>query len=302
MSTSFSNHRAVNNLFKKFSKHFTFTDVTESLIKDRFNYILRNVYTSTSPDSYVTAKVIFETQEKIKDLDKNYLGRLVFNTPYMMKEEYINISSIIETMYKPDFNKIINLIDWFIDEGTQTEVIKLPDKNIYSKNIENSTNVKNLLKDNFHTFNISSTNKNVAMICFNNILQKGEGSSDKHFKKSYINIDLIYLIHSDNTMHPYFKIRLPYFDNKKISCVTPIGKSNKLYIYTDDKTLNTQHIDQEKPSELIETDVRYYFNKLFSNQIINVLSNRLKISKKELEQLSANELKEYFLLVEMMKI
>lgn len=296
MSTSFSNHIAVDNLLKTFSKHFNFTDVRESLIKDRFNYILRNVYTSTSPDSYVTAKVIFETQEKIKDLDTNYLGRLIFNTPYMMKEEYINISSIIETMYKPDFNKIINLIDWFIDEGTKTEVIKLPDKSLYS------TNVKNHLKDNFHTFNISSTNKNVAMICFNNILQKGEGLSDKHFKKSYINIDLIHLIHSDNTMHPYFKIKLPYFDNKKISCVTPIGKSNKLYIYTDDKTLTTQHIDQEKHSELTETDVRYYFNKLFSNQIINVLSNRLKISKKELEQLSANELKEYFLLVEMIKI
>lgn len=296
MSTSFSNHRAVNNLFKTFSKHFNFNDVKESLIKDRFNYILRNVYTSTSPDSYVTAQVIFEPQEKIKDLDKNYLGRLVFNTPYMMKEEYINIGSIIETMYQPDFNKIINVIDWFIDEGTKTEIIKITDKKEYSENIENHLNA------NFHTFNISTTSKNVAMIYFNNILQKGEGFKDKHFKKSYINIDLIYLVHSDNTMHPYFKIRLPYFDNKKISCVTPIGRSNKMYIYTDDKTLTTQHINQEKCYELNENDIRHYFNKLFSNQIINVLSNRLKISKKELESLSVNELKEYFLLVEMVKI
>lgn len=296
MSTSFSNHIAVNNLFKTFSKYFNFTDVKESLLKDRFNYILRNVYSSTSPDSYVTAKVIFETQEKIKDLDKNYLGRLVFNTPYMLKEEYINIGYIIETMYKPDVNKIINVIEWFIDEGEKAGVIKIPNKK------ENSKNVENCLNTNFHTFYINSTNKNVAIISFNNILQKGNCIRYKQFKKSYINIDLIYLIHSDNTMHPYFKIRLPYFDNKKISCVTPIGKSNKIYIYTDDKTLTTQYIDQEKHYELSETAMRCYFNKLFSNQVINLLSNRLKISKKELEQLSINELKEYFLLVDMMKM
>jgi hypothetical protein len=44
------------------------------------------------------------------------------------------------------------------------------------------------------------------------------------------------------------------------------------------------------------------FRKLFENQIKNTVANRLKISKTELQNLNVEELKECFVLLEMVDI
>lgn len=296
MTANISNHTAVANLLNTFSASFNFGEAKEKLITDRKQRILQNVFSTTSKDTFVSLKVVFKPQEKIQELDKNYVAHLVFNTPYMLKEEYLNIQHIMKNKYNPDFCKVLDIVDLFIDEGMKSSMINVVDKKGYAKDITEN------LVFNTYTSNISTTDKNIAIVYFNKILQKGEGRHNKHFKKSYINVDLIYLIHSDNTMHPYFKIRLPYFDTRKISCVMPLIKSNKVYMYTDDKQLATQYIDTQKPFDLVEFDMRSYFKNLFDTQVIRTLSNKLKINKGELEQLSTNELKDYFVLAEMVSI
>jgi hypothetical protein len=296
MTTTISNQIAVNNLLRTFRDSFNFGEAKETILMDRKKRILQDIFAVTSIDTFVTLRIVFKPQEEIQELSENYMARLVFNTPYMLKEEYLNIQNIMVNMYKPEFDKVVDIVDWFVDEGIKSAVINVVDKKGYAKHIKENLNL------NTYSSTIATTDKNIAIVYFNNILQKGEGRHNQHFKKSYINVELVYLIHSDNTMHPYFKIRLPYFDTKKISCVMPLGASNKVYMYTDDKQLATQYIDKQQPFDLVEADMRSYFKNLFDTQVVRTLSNKLKINKKELAQLSQDQLKEYFIIAEMVSI
>jgi hypothetical protein len=102
-------------------------------------------------------------------------------------------------------------------------------------------------------------------------------------------------------MHPYFKIRLPYFENKKASVLLSM-KGDKVFLYLDDKQLYNTAIDLKTPEAPDESHLRDMFRKLFENQIKNTVANRLKISKTELQNLNVEELKEYFVLLEMVDI
>jgi hypothetical protein len=302
MFEKYPNHLDVNTLLKTFKNDFQFSKFKEEEKTDRRGYILKTVYTATSQVGQRDVEVVFNTPFQTNLTFKNMIAKLIFVDNEVsvfnsdkIRNDHRNIARMLEVMYTPDFDKITEMMDWFIDVGTQAGVINIVDKKYYKKSMESH------LLANLYDTKIYMTDQNVADVYFNNILQKGEGIQSKHFKKSYINVDVIYLVHSDNTMHPYFKLRLPYFENKKISCVLSMT-GDKCYFFLDDGHLDKYHIDQQRPEALTESNIKDLFTQIFENQIKNTISTRLKISKTDLKDLTINDLKEYFVLVEMVNI
>ena len=301
----YPNHREVNHLLKTFENDFQFNKFKEEYITDRQGYVLNTVYAATSQVGQRDLQVIFinpsKTHRNIEQL-QHKIAKLIFidNEVKVFKPDNIrndarNIIRMLETMYTPNFDKIIQVMDWFVHIGTQAGVINVVDKKLYKRSME--SHILARLSDT----KIRIIDQNIADVYFNNVLQKGEGIQSKHFKKSYINVDVIYLVHSDNTIHPYFKMRLPYFENKKISCVLSMT-GDKAYFFLDDSDLDKYFIDQQPPEMLTECNIHNLFTKLFEKQIKSILGSRLQISKEELKDLTINDLKEYFVLVEMVNI
>lgn len=301
----YPNHIEVNNLLMTLKNDFQFNTFKEENYADRHGYVFKTMYEATSQvgqrDIEVTFMNPLKTHKNQQQL-KHKIAKLVFvdNEVQVFNSDKIrndvrSIVRMLETMYTPNFDKITEIMDWFIDVGTQAGVINVVDKKYYKKSIESH------ILSNHYDKKIHMTDQNIADVYFNNVLQKGDGIQAKHFKKSYINVDVIYLVHSDNTMHPYFKLRLPYFENKKISCVLSMT-GDKGYFFLDDNHLEKYHIDQQTPEALNESNINDMFTQLFEKQIKSTIAARLKISKTDLKDLTINDLKEYFVLVEMVNI
>lgn len=301
----YPNHIEVNNLLMTLKNDFQFNAFKEENYADRHGYVFKTMYEATSQAGQRDLEVIFLNPlktHKNQTQQKHKIAKLVFvdNEVQVFNSEKIRndaqtIVRMLETMYTPNFDRITEIMDWFIDVGTQAGVINVVDKKYYKKSMESH------ILAHYYDNKIHITDQNIADVYFNNVLQKGEGIQSKHFKKSYINVDLIYMVHSDNTMHPYFKLRLPYFENKKISCVLSMT-GDKCYFFLDDGHLDKYNIDQQTPEALTECNIKDLFTQLFENQIKNTISTRLKISKTDLKDLTINDLKEYFILVEMVNI
>lgn len=301
----YPNHLEVNHFLKTFQNDFKFSAFKEENKADRHGYVFKTVYTATSQAGQRDVEVSFNNPSRTHKNTtqvKHKIAKLVFvdNEVQVFNSDKIRndartIVHLLESMYTPNFDKITEIMDWFIYVGTQAGVINVVDKKYYKKSMDSHILAYS------HDTKIHMTDQNIADVYFNNILQKGEGIQSKHFKKSYINVDVIYLVHSDNTMHPYFKLRLPYFENKKISCVLSMT-GNKAYFFLDDGHLEKYHIDLQIPETLNETNIHDMFTQLFEKQIKSTIAARLKISKADLKDLTINDLKEYFVLVEMVNI
>lgn len=307
MFKTYLNHLDVNGLLKTFENDLDFVDYKEEQKTDRFDRIIKTVYRAITTNGERNLEIVFTPQRESRIEEKNHIGTLSFVaedsevlTASKIKSDKYKIASMLEKIYSPNFNKAIELVNWFIDEGEKSSVINVADlygssKNYYSKKVEDHIIA--------HSYDrkIIISSVNMATVYFNNILQKTEFNIHKKFKTSFINIDIVWLVHSDNTMHPYFKIRLPYFENKKASVLLSM-KGDKVFLYLDDKQLYNTAIDFKTPEATDESHLRDMFRKLFENQIKNTVANRLKISKAELQNLNVEELKEYFVLLEMVNI
>lgn len=307
MFKTYLNHNDVNGLLKAFENHLDFVDYKEEQKTDQFDRIIKTVYRAITTKGERNLEIVFTPQCESRISAKNHIATLSFVAEdsevlkaSKIKSDKYKIAALLEKIYSPNFNKAIELINWFIDEGEKSGVINNANlyessKNYYSKKVEDHIIA--------HSYDrkIIMSSVNMATVYFNNILQKTEFKVQKKFKTSLINIDIIWLVHSDNTMHPYFKIRLPFFENKKTSVLLTM-KADKVFLYLDDKQLYNTTIDFKTPDVLDESHLRNEFRKLFEKQIKNAVANRLKISKTELQNLNAEELKEYFILLEMVDI
>lgn len=299
----YPNHLEVNALLNTFKNDFQFSNFKEEHYADRHGYVFKTLYSATSQSEQRDIEVTFMNPLKNnKTKQKHKIAKLAFvdNESKVFNSEKIrndtrSIVNMLDSLYSPNFDKITEIMDCFIDVGTQAGVINVVDKKYYKKNIESH------ILSHHYDKKIHITDQNIANVYFNNILQKGVGYNSKHFKKSYINVDVIYLVHSDNTMHPYFKIRLPYFENNKISCILSM-KGDKGYFLLNDNKLEQYHIDQITPDDLHEVNIHNIFAQVFEKKIKSTISTRLNINKTDLKDLTINDLKEYFILVEMVEI
>jgi len=303
MFSKFPNHQESNYLIEILKNSYSFDSFEEQNKTDRSMNVLKTIYTAKTSDRLLTLEITFPSKTKTKNIEKNYQAHIAIiqnkpciQNPSMKRQDRLDFSKILENLYSPSFDQFTMLIDLFIEEGQKAGIIEVFDKKYVEKSL------MSYLSSNMYSSKISLRDNNIGDVYFNNILQKGVGYNNRHFKKSYINVDILYLVHSDLTMHPYFKIRLPYSDNKKISYVMPLGKSNKVYMFKNDKKLTTQHIDTQKPFDLVESDIRSYFKKTFKDEVVKKLSNQLKLNKSDLAKLSQDQLKEYFVIAEMVKL
>lgn len=304
----YNNHADANFLLNAFKNDMKFVDYKEEQKLDRQERIIKTVYRAITPDGERNIEVIFPSQHVTKIDIKNHIGTLSFVesdskvlSPNKIKSDKYQIADLLKKVYSPNFEKVAELVKWFSEEGEKSSVINVVDqyfssKNYYSKKIED-----HLLANTYDT-KITINDVNMATVYFNNILQKSEPNIRRNFKVSFINIDIMWLVHSDNTMHPYFNLKLPYFENKKVSCVMPLEGNDKIYFYYNNIGLTHDFIDTRTVYNLEEKAIRAIFKQNFENEIRNAIVKKLKINKSVLKDLPINELKEYFILVEMSEI
>ena len=111
------------------------------------------------------------------------------------------------------------------------------------------------------------------------------------------------MLSSDNELKPYFKVRLPYSATRKVSCVIPLNHSSKMYVADSDNVLRDKYVDTLLAEVTLDDKaIADFFEDELKNEVKNIIAGTLKIKKSELSGLTTDELKEYFILVEMVKI
>lgn len=254
---------------------------------------------SRSEDSkYYYPMVEFEKNRKQDS--SNYKGVKRAATPDEELANKLQAEKIMEhfqKIYNPDFKRAMEIIEIYVQQGINTGIYNsvkiIPhDGNVRTQfyRYENSYNGYNRL-----FFNSSVA----AKITFNNVLQTLRANETK-FKKSHLSIDFLYLISKDNKINPYFKIKLPYSSHKKIHCILSFDCS-KMYFVSEDSHLREDYIDNLKEHPTDNAYLKLFFKDNFKKEIINVISKTLKIKRAELLKMSDDELKNHFILIEMVK-
>jgi putative sterol carrier protein len=302
MFKKYKNCEDVNKLVEQVSSTFNFTTFHEENHKSYERDIGSTIYTASTDDNWKLV-VSFHNRFRSKHDQKHYYPEIKFERitdDYKQadkRDKVAQLTELFQHTYAPDFDQVRNVIDIFIKQGMNIGMfnhVKLKDE---------TQHISNYFGMHKYYHQISFNDANCATVLFNKVLQKSVNYQGRSFKKAYINIEIIHLLHSDNELKPYFKIRLPYSATKKVTCVIPLQSSSKMYMAESDNTLKEKYVDtlNEKVS-MDDKSLSDFFEKELQNEVKNVIVGALKIKKSELAGLSNDELKEYFILVEMVNI
>lgn len=308
-STTCPNHQEANNLVNLFSKVFNFVEFNQEFKPYTDLNISVTTYTAITDDNWEFYIEFYNKRSSESDQKSYYpeikfrqLGNRVRNFD---EEQHMerrikgkNIVELLQNTYNPDFERMLAVLRLFVEKGIECGLFKsLADKK-YKKTMKSHLNI------NHYSGTLTIGDNNFGTITFNNIMQKGikDYRGDTHFKKSYISVSIDYLAHSDNTMQPYFKIRLPYSESRKSTCVIPLSGSPVVYFMSNDDNLRKECIDKMPSIEMEEKALKEFFDKEFYKEMKTSISKTLKIDKSTLTDITREELKEYFLIVEMLKV
>jgi putative sterol carrier protein len=302
MFEKYKNCEDVNKLVEQVSSVFNFTTFHEENHKSYERDIGSTIYSASTDDNWKLV-VSFNNRFRSKHDQKHYYPEIRFErtvSDYLTAiklDKVAELTELFQNNYAPDFDQVRNLIDIFVKKGIDIGMfnhVKLKDE---------TQHLSNYFGMHKYYQKISFNGTNYATVMLNKVLQKNNCSLGRSFTKAYINIEIIYLVSSDNELKPYFKIRLPYSATKKVTCIIPLSRSSKMYIAETDNVLKEKYVDNlnEKVS-MDDKSLSDFFEKELQNEVKNVIVGALKIKKSELTGLSNDELKEYFILVEMVKI
>lgn len=303
MFKKFSNHNEANHFVKSLSSLMTFTNFYEDNKEMVYGSSGEFVYTAITDDHKWRMDITFPTG---LNNQKNHYPDITFKANGISMGSILStkgrtIANYFEAIYKPDFNKIFMIIDTFIKTGLESKMIHSVDE-LWKMWGEGS------VQDFFETDNYSQhlrfKGKKASILSFNRLLQKGSGYQQSNFKKSYITVDWIHIV-VGNTIQPFFKIKLPFVNEKRMCCIVPINptetENTKLYFTDDEKklkyglfNLHTINMDNEQ--------IESYFYRRFDTVIKNAMCSSLNLKKAELDNISKEELESYFTLLEMVKI
>lgn len=309
MFKTYANHPEANYLVNIFSKVFNFTEFNEEARPNKESDFCLTTYIAKTDDDWALIIEFYNsknsnTDQKVyyPDIKFQQLGKHVRNfDEEQYKERKQKLKDIVELMdkkYNPNFERMITVLKLFVEKGIECGLFKSLAERKYKKVMKSHVGA------NHYSGILSLTDNNFGTVTFNNILQKGvKGYSGvTHFKKSYISVSIDYLAHSDNTMHPYFKIRLPYSESRKSTCVIPMTGDSVVYFMSTDEKLRKECIDKLPSVSMDETELKEFFDQEFYKEMKTCISKTLKIDKSTLNGVTPEELKEYFVLVEMLKI
>lgn len=303
MFKKYKNCEEVNKLVNLVSPVFNFSNFTEEFHKSYINDIGSIIYTANTDDNWKLV-VTFHNRFRSKDEDnhKHYYPDIKFERitdDYKQADKQDKVAALTELFqnhYTPDFDQIWNVIDIFNKQGMDIGMFN----QIKLKN--ETQHISNYFGTHNYYHQISFNDNNCGTVIFNKVLQKSGGYQGRSFKKAYINIEIIHLVNSNNELQPYFKLRLPYSSTRKVTCVIPMNKSSKMYMSESDDNLRTGFVDTLQEVSMDDKSISSFFDSEIKNEVKNVIVGALKIKKSELAGLSNDELKEYFILVEMVKI
>lgn len=307
MFTKYPNHVEANQLIKMFEPLFKFTHFNESFVIDKKNNTCTTNYIANNENGWdiiITFNPESENKKDVKqfvptvkfnkkgDRNRNYDDELIRERRKIFKE----LVQLVQTTYKPDFDRLSNIISIFVEQGIESGLFKNIVKKKYPKHMKSHFSI------NHYYGRINFSDMNFGTITFNRLLQKGGGYQGKHYKKSYVSISIEHLIQSDNTIQPYFRIRLPYADSRKGTCIIPLNGDDRMYFMNSDDRLQNDYIDNMDSCLIDEETLKLFFADKFKSEVKRTIASTLKINKSDLEGLNSDELKDYFVLVEMLKI
>lgn len=303
MFKKFLNAHDANHFANSLSPFFKWAEYHEERQNNYPSFTGKTIYTAKNENRSWELNIEFNNRSRTNNgLEmKHYYSEITFkpstvSMTSLNKEKSIQLSDFLETKYKPDYEQITKIVNIFIEKGIESGLIHSVAHKKYDKKITTHFGV------NRYSSKLEFKDKNIATVSFNNILQKGSGKRSDYFKKSYINVDLIHLVQPDDTIQPYFMIKLPYSSNNKVTCVIPLNNAEKFYFAATDEPFKTGFLRKLNTVNLSNVDLNEYFGNLFKSCVKNVIAETLKIRLNDLHKLTTEELKEYFILVEMIKI
>lgn len=298
-----------NHIVKIFSPIFNFTSFHIGVTQPQsYEQKIITQYTAKSDNKW-DLTISFYNDKNTNDKEKQYVATIKFKRHHDNEKSYDEhvikekrkmhkdiVDHVIKT-YQPDFKQIDHVLKVFVEQGVECGLFKSFDEKKYRKIM------KSHMKINHYYGSIGFSANNFGTVTFNKILQKGVvGYSGVHFKKSYASVAIELLAHSDGTIQPYFSIRLPYSSTSKGTCLIPLKNDNKVYFMPNDDHFKKGYVDQMKPIDMERESLIEFFDKEFNKRLKNAIAKALKMNRSELSNTTSDELKEYFILVEMMKI
>lgn len=307
MFTTYKNHEEANSvlkIFKPLVNYHQYTDDHYSAFSSYFSTkYIANLDNEWQLITHFYGKKEGKSARKqyapIVQFQKDTKAKMTQYTPTSNQERLTlsqTIAEFLQNTYKPDFDRVLKVIEYFIEEGINSGLFNHVDIRKYKKNMSAHMHINH-----YHGI-ISLWNQNHSNITFNNVLQKGSGRTGKHFKKSFLSVDVVFLANSKSEVELYFKIKLPKSSTSKIILLIPLSGGNKIYQVTNDDSLIYNPIDKIVGMPINQKTLSNLFKDTLQDEIKKSISKTLKIKKTELDKLSADELKDYFVLVEMVKI
>lgn len=295
------NKTEVNHFVKSLEPLFEFQKYTEEIKPSNYANRLDTVYTATTKDNSWCLEISFNKRvdtglERVHQYPEIKFKQNIVSMQSIIEYKGIEIADHFQKMYTPDFNAVNNIINLFIEKGLYSGLIHNVEKKDYNQH------VGDYLRPDNNATHVMFRDKNVSVVTFNNILQRTNNKHPNHFKTSYINVGITHMIQPDQTISPYFKIKLPYSDNNKIVLIVPISNPKIVYITANEKSLKNNFLRKFNTFNIDNKSIGSYFEELFKNESKNLICKALNMKIKDIDALSTNELKKYFMLVEMVKI
>lgn len=323
----YNNHHEAESLIDIMKPLFSYSEYTETRYSGFNNYTSKK-YTAICKDAWeVTVNFLANKKDgpnkkkfypkitfrkKLKTMGNQYSKSDVENSVQNCYSERVEnsqnlaifeiiekskqIADLLQSAYNPDFDRILNIIDIFIDQGLASGMFAKVDRKKYEKHISSHIHINPYLKE------VSLWSKNHSAVVFNNILQKGVGTNKQHFKKSFISIGVEYLVDSLGDVKPYFKLSLPITAHNKQTYCIPLTGEDKMYLVGNEDSLTSTPIDNIVSIPLSDIKITEYFKEQFNESIKKAISTILNIKKTELDVMNASQLKEYFIIIEMLKV
>jgi hypothetical protein len=301
MFSEMPNYTEVNDLVEKLSPLFVFSSFKEDNKKKYQTDIGESVYEATNSDDW-SLIVSFHNRFLANQNHKHFCPEITFKklkNNYMTFEKKNTCKKIVEQfekVYKPDFEKVKTVIQLFIDEGVKSGLFHSVEMKKYTPSMSSHFIVDDYYK------NLRFCEKNIANITFNNVLKKGSGKNSSAFKKATISVKIMHIVSDDNKMKPYFVLRIPYSTERKVTCVIPLSGESTIYFTNADNVFKEGYFNQVMKFSSDPASLKSFFKNQFKDEMVYIISKTLKITEKELDGLTSEELKDYFTLVEMMEL
>lgn len=297
-------YTTIKSLLNRFNNHYSFENFNRSEGIGYHDNLNSMTYEFDITNQNWRIDFRFKNNNKTKILSKQYQTNISFkhigyNSPRKMEmyDFCKEASKKINEIYQPDFSLPMNVINWFVEEGKRNNAIHQTQLLCYEPELESHLTIES--QSHGQTCFIE---KRVMQITHDTLVQEGKGFQKKNYKKSILRMEIVFMIHSDETLHPYFKLMLPYNADKKITCLFPFENKTKVILLEKDNVLKKQFIDTLKASVYDETHFKNYFNHFFKKEVVTGIAKKLEIDKSELVGLPEDQLDEYLTVVNMLRI